>query len=92
MHPLQAYSSAFITHQADVPIHIQASRPLTPMSSMRFLGVNCYILQKFSFGTVFAFNSIYGGNLLPFLFIHSMTVTFNLTCGFHCHLFFPFEI
>jgi hypothetical protein len=36
---------------------------------------------------------MYGGNLLPFVVIHGMRVTqLFAACGFHCHLFFPFEI
>jgi hypothetical protein len=34
-------------------------------------------LQKYSYGTLFLFIITYGGNLLPFSVIHSMTVTRN---------------
>jgi hypothetical protein len=36
MHPVEACSMALIMHQPHVPIHIQASLPLTPMLSMHF--------------------------------------------------------
>jgi hypothetical protein len=77
MYPLQAYSVALITHQADVPIHIKASLPLTLMSSMHFMGPNYYIFAEIFLGIVFLFNITCGGNLLPFVIIHSMTVTCN---------------
>jgi hypothetical protein len=76
---LQAYSVSLTTHQADVAIHIQASLSLTPISSMHFfLGPNYYIFAKFLFWNSL-FNILYGGNLLPFRVIHSMTVTCNFS-------------
>jgi hypothetical protein len=46
MNPLQAYSMALIMHQTDVPIHIQASLPVTPMSSMHSFGPKLLHLCK----------------------------------------------
>jgi hypothetical protein len=43
---LQAYSVALKGHQADVPRHIQANLPFTPLSSMQFLDSKCYIFYK----------------------------------------------
>jgi Na+-driven multidrug efflux pump len=43
---LQAHRVALITHQPDLPLHIQASLPLTPMSSMHFLGPEVLRLCK----------------------------------------------
>jgi hypothetical protein len=78
VHPLQAYSVTLIMHQTDVPMHIQASLPLTPMSSVHFFGPELlHLCKKFSFDTVFLFNVTCGGNLLPFVGIHSMTITCN---------------
>jgi hypothetical protein len=69
MHPLDAYSVALITRQADVPTHIQASLASSPMSSMYFFWTPTIIsLQKLPSGTVFRFNNTYGGNLLSFVY------------------------
>jgi hypothetical protein len=55
---------ALTTHQADIPIHIQVSLPLTPMSSMHFfLARTITSLQKFSFA-------------LPLYLILHMVVTY----------------
>jgi hypothetical protein len=62
MYPLQAYSVPLIMHQAGILIHIQASPPLTLMSSMHFLGSELLHLCKIFFCAVFLFNITYGGN------------------------------
>jgi hypothetical protein len=65
MHPLQANTVALIMHQADIAIDIQASLPLTLMSSMHFFGPELLHFAKIFFRH-YLFNITYGGNLLPF--------------------------
>jgi hypothetical protein len=82
-----------IMHQTDVPINIQVSFPLTPMSSSH-ISDRCIIFSlKVTFCTV-SFYITYDGNLLPFAVKHRMTVKSKIfvACCFLLSLVFPFEI
>jgi hypothetical protein len=87
MHPLQTYSTALMTHQANIPIHIQTSLCLTPVSSMHFFWAQ--IFAKYVVSSV----SLYWLLHMVVIYCHLQLYTaFFVACCFHCHLFFPVEI